>query len=84
VSFYGQGVFGYDDADPPRYCAQNSQLSQVLCPVDAYMPYYRPNLPGSRKEFIRRWIDAQAPDSDPPNCIGVHHERDAIDDDEPA
>ncbi|AOY82113.2 ferritin-like domain-containing protein [Moorena producens JHB] len=39
------------------------------------MPRYRPLVDSSRQEFVREWIDAQAPDNEPPGQIGVHHER---------
>ena len=41
----------------------------------AKMPRYRPSVDRSRQEFVREWIDAQAPDNEPPGQIGVHHER---------
>ena len=39
------------------------------------MPRYRPLVDKSRQEFVREWIDAQAPDNEPSGQIGVHHER---------
>ncbi len=39
------------------------------------MPRYRPLVDKSRQEFVREWIDAQAPDNQPSGQIGVHHER---------
>ncbi|NET44492.1 MAG: hypothetical protein F6K15_22580 [Okeania sp. SIO2B3] len=39
------------------------------------MPRYRPQVDSSRQEFVREWVDDQAPDNEPPKQIGVHHEQ---------
>ncbi|HWN69492.1 MAG TPA: ferritin-like domain-containing protein [Haliangium sp.] len=80
LNFFGQRYLGYDAKEPERYRADNSLFFSA---VSGFMPRYRPQIPASRQEFIRQWIDAQAPDSDPLHRIGAHHERSAIDDDEP-
>jgi len=80
LSFYGMRYLGYDASAPERYCASTSLFFEA---VGGAMPRFRPPIPASRQAFIRWWIDAQAPDNDPPDRIGAHHERSAIDDDEP-
>jgi hypothetical protein len=80
LNFFGQRFLGHDAKEPEHYCAENSLLSSA---ISGTMPRYRPKIPASRQQFIRQWIDAQAPDSDPLHRIGVHHERNAVDDDEP-
>ncbi|NES04200.1 MAG: hypothetical protein F6K22_15975 [Okeania sp. SIO2F4] len=39
------------------------------------MPRYRPQVDSSRQEFVREWVDKQAPDNEQQGQIGVHHER---------
>jgi hypothetical protein len=39
------------------------------------MPRYRPHIDPSRLEFLREWIDGQAPDNEPAGQIGVLTER---------
>ena len=40
-------------------------------PASGRMPRYRPAIPQSRIEFIREWIDDEAPDNEPPGQIGI-------------
>jgi hypothetical protein len=39
------------------------------------MPRFRPPVPPERIEFLRQWIQAGAPDSVPPNEVGIRRER---------
>jgi hypothetical protein len=66
--------------DPNADCRLQSAGSQLLNQLQSrtkvgHMPRYRPNIDPSRLQFYREWVDAQAPDNDPPCQIGVYHER---------
>ena len=61
-------------------CELTSQGSGLVSRLESSsktgrMPRYRPLVHKSRQEFVREWIDAQAPDNEPPGQVGVHHER---------
>ncbi len=63
-----------------RDCQLTSQGSGLVSRLESSskagrMPRYRPLVDKSRQEFVREWIDSQAPDNEPPGQIGVHHER---------
>ncbi|MGK7875958.1 MAG: ferritin-like domain-containing protein [Xenococcaceae cyanobacterium] len=62
--------------DKCKFKAEGSELvSRLENPTKAgTMPRYRPHVDPSRQQFVRDWIDAQAPDNDPPGQIGVKHE----------
>ena len=57
--------------------AQDSSLVARLQSANkaARMPRYGPNIDPARQQFYREWVDAQAPDNEPPGQIGVYHER---------
>ncbi len=66
-----------NEDDDCKLTAEGSELVNRLESSSkvAKMPRYRPSVDRSRQEFVREWIDAQAPDNEPPGQIGVHHER---------
>jgi hypothetical protein len=56
---------------------ENSPLYQMIRGEEvAQMPRKRPPIAPERQAFIRDWITAECPDSDPPNEIGVRGEAD--------
>jgi hypothetical protein len=63
--------------DDCKLQADGSQLLGRLASQNkaARMARYRPNIDPTRQQFYREWVDAQAPDNDPPGRVGVDHER---------
>jgi hypothetical protein len=56
---------------------ENSPLYQMIKGEEvAQMPRRRPPIAPERQTFIRDWITAKCPDSDPPNEIGIRGEAD--------
>jgi hypothetical protein len=81
LTFFGQRFLGQQDDEPERYCSDNSLFYRA---ISGTMPRYRPPIPASRQKFIKRWIDDEREwNDDLLHRIGAHHERSAIDDDEP-
>ncbi len=66
-----------NEDDDCQLTAEGSELVSRLESSSkvAKMPRYRPLVNSSRQEFVREWIDAQAPDNEPLGQIGVHHQR---------
>ena len=57
--------------------AENSRLHQMIQGAErALMPKNRPPIAPERQAFIRDWITAECPDSNPPNEIGIRGEAD--------
>jgi len=77
LHMFNRPFLNRNEDDHCKLTAEGSELVNVLNSSSkaGKMPRYRPLLDSSRQEFVREWIDEQAPDSHPPNQIGVHHER---------
>ncbi|MDJ0591380.1 MAG: ferritin-like domain-containing protein [Pleurocapsa sp. MO_226.B13] len=66
--------------DPQNDCKLVAKDSQLVSRLESEsktgtMPRYRPRINVSRQQFVREWIDAQAPDNEPPGQIGIKSER---------
>lgn len=67
----------YGLEDPDDRCELTVAKSFLLTMLGTgHMPLYRPLIDASRIEFLCEWIEAQAPDNDPPGQMGVRKERD--------
>ena len=77
LHMFNQAFFSRDALDNCRLQSAGSALLARLQAgsKDGRMPRYRPNIAPSRQLFYREWVDAQAPDNDPPDQVGVYHER---------
>lgn len=69
-----------DSNNDCKLVAEGSQLVSRLESESkaGTMPRYRPRIDASRQQFVREWIDAQAPDNDPPGQIGIESERNPV------
>ncbi len=77
LHMFNQPFIGRNEDEDCQLTSQGSGLVSRLesSSKAGRMPRYRPLVDKSRQEFVREWIDAQAPDNQPPGQIGVHHER---------
>ena len=77
LNILNQPFLRRNEDDNCKLTAEGSELVSRLesSTKTRKMPRYRPSVDSSRQEFIREWIDNQAPDSEPGGQIGVHHER---------
>ncbi|MDX1053366.1 hypothetical protein GOL41_27010 [Sinorhizobium medicae] len=73
--FLENGAFSSTDIVPGN-AAQSRLVDLIERPEGDRlgMPRYRPRLHASRQAFVRQWIDAGAPDDQPPGVIGLVRE----------
>ena len=77
VRFFGSPPVGLDPNGSVDPNPANSPLINRITvpPPGRSMPLDRPPIPVERIEYLKQWISDGCPDSEPPEQVGVHHER---------